>query len=505
MALKQLAAARQQFNCRTDFQERYHLLNPTEEEVETGLDIRSQIGATQPRESWMSAVDENMLSRSASNSHLQVYEVNSNFHILRYVRLCATLPTVRVYETYRDNIQICWPENIGHQIIRKATLYHGQKSAGNLDNVWLDNNMELFVSNKDHYDRMIGNIPCLREWSFELPAYDLTIPQPFYFSAMRAFAIRLFQCKKTQTTFTYDFRLKLSELLCMRKKQSDGSWKRIRFRPEYIEGKQDFSLNVPYLLGRYGLLTSQEISQFLERHPDESVEEFKKKNSFYIDDIECINSSNPVGIGESIDIDVSDIKKPVKGVVITAQNIDAQKQNNRSNYTTDQEIENGWNPVSAISVLYSRDTNLENEPGHRLSLDYPYYCTPAHPRRPGTNLFCTDAISLGSCGTTLNFSKLGTSFRVTVDDTDPRKRAQKDKRTDPRDNGKQEDIDDEEEEKSDPRSFAINFRIITIKKIKYTSDSCHVIETQEEDDSIEDATGDDVAETDIRALSVQSS
>jgi len=78
--------------------------------------------------------------------------------------------------------------------------------------------MKSGAGKRDQYNRMIGSIPCLEEWTTELPGIKLVVPQPYSYSRNTRVGFRTLQSSMNTISHHYKIRTKITDILRMRVK-----------------------------------------------------------------------------------------------------------------------------------------------------------------------------------------------------------------------------------------------------------------------------------------------
>ena len=188
---------------------------------------------------------------------------------------------------------------------------------------------------------MIGNIECLYEWGTEMPGLPLIVPNHIIISRNTRVGLQTLRSSMNTVTYHYKFRNKINEILRMRVKTKKKGWMEIQCKLRYLDIPENTKeISIPELWARYGLMTDIE----REWHK-------KEKQVIYTEDIVIAESDNPTSLG-STDVIKLHCKVPCKALFWVSQNIKHIENRNFSNYTTKDEISNGWNPCSKASLKY---------------------------------------------------------------------------------------------------------------------------------------------------------
>lgn len=328
--------------------------------------------------------------KCSPNENELIYTANNTFDFLLYTYMRQNFPALRVKKELQGKCEICWPHNLGTNIVINAQFKYDDDTPQTIDSVWYDIYPQFYMKPgfRNHYNGCVGNIPALENWSTFLPEYTTNAPQPWYYCRDITLAVPLFYCTLSTVTHHYKMRTKISELLRMRvRKNIDDDWTEIPCNLKYIDGAgATGTLKIPELWGRYAYLTDEE--REFNRCQTERV--------YYIEDIVAAESINQGNFGNNVPIEL-DCKTPCKAIFWVAESLKARKNRNYSNYTTNPDnLYEGWNPVQKVSLVYSGSPRLENMDSDHFDRMESYYHFPSPPEEPGYNAysFAMDSRSL---------------------------------------------------------------------------------------------------------------
>lgn len=319
-----------------------------------------------------------------------VYTASKKFDVLFKSEIHINLFPIKVKGKYKGKIQICYPHNLGHNIPYQGELKVDDDHLQTIDSIWLDINAQFYMKSgagfRHHYKRMIGSVPCLEEWSTELPGLPLVVPQPFHYSKNTRVALLLLNSSMTTVTHKYKLRNKICEILRMRYNlgtESQPNWQEIQPKLRYLDvPTRTKQFPIPELWGRYTIMSDAEREWHKSIDP---VTNEPIKHSIYTEDIIMITSNNPTPIG-STDVIPLHCKSPCKALFWVAQDVKAIENLNFSNYTTDSEnLNNGWNPCSTVSLKYAGAPKIDKLSNKHFDLSEPWDFFPSAPDEPGYN------------------------------------------------------------------------------------------------------------------------
>lgn len=394
------------------------------------------------------------LSSTRSGDNEVIYTVNSKFNYLLWTCLRQRLIPLRVKKELINRVEIAWPHNLALNIPIHADLQFNGDVKQNFDSVWLNIQSQYYMKGKrKHFQNMIGNIPFLEQWSTCLPEFVVQAPQPWYYAKHEALAIPLFLSVK-EVTHTYTIRSKLSELLRMRIKRDDGTWKEIAYNFKFIEGATaDDTLPTPELWGRYALALDNEVG-WAKQRPD---------NKVYIDDIVTLSKDDPKTYGAPVEFELH-TEQPCKAIFWVAENVEAKEHRNFSNFTTNGDnLFEGWNPIVNAKLMYGTEVrfNLDSDVSDRME---PWYMFPSSPCEIGYNAqsIAYDSSSINA-DTGIVFKNLNAKLIVRLGDTDPFLKQAQVKRIDGQINSNElilDELNDHVDDHNNKPKFIVHARLL---------------------------------------------
>lgn len=460
----------------TEFQHGLHLANNEDEEIE------SRFSCEFKKTGWSTTMYMKLTSQAENDCEV-VYEANNKFHYLLYTCLRQRLIALRVKEEYRDFIQICWPHNAFLNYTQRGQLCFDGVPAQTGDDIWFNIVNQFYMKKgsgkRKHFSNMIGNLEFLEEWTDSLPEFTIQFPQDwYYYSKNEGLAIPLFLCSQSRVTHRYKFRNNLADFLRMRfRKSKDAEWEEISYDPRLVEGApSDGKLPLPELWGRYAYITGGELNW--------RKKEGISNNLIYIEDINAWSTEEPKTYNTPINIDLH-MESPCKAMFWVAENLDASKNRNYSNFTTNtNNLREGWNPVSSCKLLYGNNERIPEYDSDIFDRMEPWYRFPSAPREPGYNGYSFSYNSgkiAADIGVVFKSPKLNLNAKLTLKlgDTDPFLRQIKDKRVDDNDKNilsiieglKRDEIRDD---KKNPK-FKVHARFLVMKKLHFVNGRCEII------------------------------
>ena len=361
-------AAKIELDVLTTFQEYLHVHEDPEEH------IPSKFNYTFIKTTWSVNLIEEMDATVKSDGKVITYTTSNKYDFLLYSYLTQKISPMKLRKSVRKKVQICLPHNLGHNIIVRGDLVADGTVIQTIDSTWLDIHSQFFMEPgfRDNHNMAIGNVPFLEEWATHIPGYEITIHQPFFYSKHTAVALPLFLGSLGRVTHQYEFRRELSQILRMRilEDEETNKWKEIPYNWNYMAAvSNDEKFDQPSMYGKYAIITDAERYW----HKGLVLVDDKSKNKaftepdpsykplvIYGENIVEITHKNSFGLGNNVELELSS-NTPAKAMFWVAENIDATKLNNRSNYTTDpNNIMNGWGPISDISLSYGSVVKIKS-------------------------------------------------------------------------------------------------------------------------------------------------
>lgn len=458
----------------TDFQRKIYEPKSQDEEIEARFAYNSK------KSTWSTHLPIKLQCRQETDEI--VYFPNMKFDYLLYTYLRIKLPTLKVKDIYKKNVQICWPHNVGLNIIKQGVLQSDGETCQTINDIWLNIHSQYFMKpgKCSHFNVMIGNVPFLEQWSTLLPEYILTVPQPWYYSNHYGYALPLFLCSGSTITHRYRYRLRFEEILRMRVFNANKQeWTEIPYNFKYLEGvSADEHIAIPELWGRHAEITVDERNWLLEENQK------KKNSSIYIEDVVTYSSENTYHFGSTIPMDLH-CQFPSKTLYWVAENMQATKNRNFSNFTTNaHSLFEGWNPCQYGKLLYGGVERIPESQHELFDRTEPWYHLQTIPREPGYNVisFAYDNIPQIT-DISVVMEEVKGKLVVKIGNTDPFLKKIAIKRIDelPESSADGEDIIPDElkvnknEDLIDKQtSFKLHVCLLIIKKLKFANNKCHV-------------------------------
>lgn len=426
------------------------------------------------------------------------FKAETIFDWLSYVYKVDYRPAIRVKEKMRDRIRIRMCHNSGTNDIMEAKLVYNNEKISSFDRTWTDIDPQYFTEAgyRDHYNKCVGNIKSVEEWSEYIPARSNRVILPFSHCKYHTSGVPLLFFNSTDhATYTFKFINNIAGLLQMQAKRNiiekdkegtetiTGSvWVDIGVNYNYIEGvSATTTLPTPEIWGRYycmdpdekaytkdieskrTLITNPDDEEFINETPGGNYE-------MYTDDIVICDSTGETGYGGTVDIPLT-TKDIVKAIFVVAENVTARKNRNLSNYTTNaNNLYDGYSPIKRISFAHSGETKIELEGSH-LEMIEPFDHFESPPEQHGYHAIalCPRVLNLPTTGIVLEGRQA--KLMVTLGNTDPNLIPLA---TGTIDQGNDDlgDIEEFRDEKKSPQGddkFIVRVRLMVAKKIVISS------------------------------------
>ena len=344
-----------------------------------------------------------------------VYHCSNKFDILCEIESFVQLYPVKVKERYNNTVLIKYHHNLLHNILYQGELKIDGDHIQTIDTVYKDIYAQFFVTKKKMYNIRIGNVDCLQKWNTKLPGMKLSAPEPFSFYRKTQCALPIYK-GDNKIDFEYKLKTHLSDLIKMkvRKRNKDGSyteWKKCKPNLKYLEYNQ--AEIVPELWGRYSQIS--EVERNFRKSINPQTQE-PEKQIIYAEDVNMTSSTNATPIGSKVEIRLESTH-PAKHIFWVGQ----LENGNLSNYSTDLEITNGWNPCAKSAIKYGGSYRVTEMDHTHFDQSEPYDYFPGEPNEPGYNCYTftynPSLISMADNATILK--KNGASLEVTLGNTNP--------------------------------------------------------------------------------------
>lgn len=278
-----------------------------------------------------------------------VYIADSEYSFLYDMEMYQKLPKVVVKKNFRSKIQIALCPYPGINLVNEATAYCGEKkSPYHFDQIWFNIYNQFYNRKSEHFNRYCGHIPMLTDWGHGFPSYQLRIHQPWFFSR-EGFPLPLFRMKE-KVHFNYMVKKSIFDLLRFRIKGDGDNWIEVPFRKafmNYLTVANEGILAPPIMIAEYSKITLEEERAIKENDKHCAVEDII---AFRTDLVDKITPRIQVAIKT---------KYPLKGIFYVAENVDATRLNNFSNFSTcAEDMSEGVSPICSVDPKINGSTSL---------------------------------------------------------------------------------------------------------------------------------------------------
>jgi len=294
------------------------------------------------------------------------YRTSMKFDQLIYTYLTTATPRIKIKDQLKDLVRICWTSNIFHHIIVSGdTMINGNSAVGFGDAPrWLDKQKQHFMKAgagfADLYDEMVGNHKFLTTWTdanhTTLPSYPIMSPQPWFYAENYKKSIPLHLMGENQSfehVYRFDLNIKNFIRIQARKaiRDEEGNitgydeWFDSPFSLDIFDRESEMSIPTPHMWACYSKMTEKE-KQFHRS--------WEQPHNIIATNIIPFRPENPTPSGTKIVVPI-ETDTPVSCFYYVAENLNARKFNNLSNYTTNSKDRySGWEPVKSVVTSYGQ-------------------------------------------------------------------------------------------------------------------------------------------------------
>lgn len=282
-----------------------------------------------------------------------VYEADTTFDILYSNRLKITFPEVKVKKSYLGKVRIAWTNNPAICYCVQYVCTVDNIVSNDFDSGWIDDYMMWGTDrgfNKDR-DFSIGNIPQMVDWtetSIRRKVCIFTVPFHYTYERNGAIPMDLLPngAKVSHTLKFYQDPLKY----LLRVEVFDDEeqvWKPLTDRDSIHKFVDCGDFQDPVLVAKYAHLSQ------LERIERKNMA-IQSKIVIPVHSVEVIKNPNKARYG-TIDKNFLQTEDPVLAVFWKSLNVEAEKINNRCNYTTDpRDVRRGQCPTDYNALYYEK-------------------------------------------------------------------------------------------------------------------------------------------------------
>ena len=328
---------------------------------------------------------------------------SSSMDYLMYTTRIHRLPRIEVLDEYKDTIQICWCHNMGNNVAPLAIFEADDKKIFSIDKGWADDHSQFFAANKANFREMqnrgLGNVDELEEWTNCLEEYVLSINDPWYYSEASALAYPLYYNRGATINHNFVLEDRVDNLLRVRIREPETKqWVYTSgYNPACMKGLDPNNpvLQPPELWGIYARIRKEDRDRVLLDFNPVLDANGKKTSRYTASQKERLIMYTEFVIS-SVDNDIRhynevatihlDTINPCKGITIKALNLDAEENNNLSNYSTNtNDMENGRNPLVSFTQRYGQTVKFKDMHAVHFERIFPMRHCPSCPEDPGYN------------------------------------------------------------------------------------------------------------------------
>lgn len=206
------------------------------------------------------------VSKNTSVKNTIEYTLPTTAHKLIGSFIFTVLPPIRILPTYDTLYRICWPPYVGHHIIVNGKLSDGGVVIQNISGPSIDFDYKLNVIHSESYNKRVGNVKELTEWTTSLPQYPIAKSHPWFYSRSNGSGIPInYPHERGDVKHIYTLRDKICDLLRMQRlDKKKGVWVDIKPDARVLAGSL-VDMPIPELFVKVSNCTDDEHKAFLEK------------------------------------------------------------------------------------------------------------------------------------------------------------------------------------------------------------------------------------------------
>lgn len=272
--------------------------------------------------------------------------------------------TVKADNNGQKKYRIAMTWNPAHQIFNTGALKFNELPVASYDAVALDlvSQFRVPAAKWPLYQKMIGNVPELQEWSSELPSYTVKLPCPFFYAQDPTQSLPIFRATLNRIKEEYTVQTDLRNLIRL---QINDAADVLLDEPIWRDakaGEVDLTSILAVEGNRHLEITEvRHWTKYVLMHDDERELLEDQTYEMVIEQTQSVNGKK-AKVGEHRK--EFRFNGPVKAVFFAMLNKTSELYNNRSNYSDDYRSEvSGSDPVARATLTYDNDSRFENVPG----------------------------------------------------------------------------------------------------------------------------------------------
>lgn len=282
--------AKTEFQSITQQQQRRHSVETKGEEVKSLFSpcFEKVSWHTRHAESFTASVEIGNSSDTVISEDKKVnYSITGGkFDILTKVSLVINYPEIKVKESEKEKVRICYVPKLAHKTVKSFDMHIDSEESfiSTMDERVYELQYQLFIRDKKEYRTDIGDIEELKDWTNHLPAFTADFEQPFFYSMAYSQAFPLFLVSdKSQVIHTYVF-THLKNLIKMQVlDEKTDKWVDTEFDYKYTNLNEGTNYNTPILNGIFSFITEAEKSNY----------RCQSKVKYFFDDIVPVEKKTP--------------------------------------------------------------------------------------------------------------------------------------------------------------------------------------------------------------------
>ena len=286
-----------------------------------------------------------------SNPDFITYKIrNLPYHGLVNTVMVQQIPAITAELGY----EIRWCPNLGSNIIRNGNFKINETELQSLNHRYFDDYIQKIDTNNG-LQRDLGNVPEMQEWSKQLPSFMTLFRIPWFFTLHSSKMFPLYACgKEDEILHEFHLRRYIGDLLMVRRIDTQEI---IPFNESCIK-VSSYTLPVPEMRAEYEFLSDMEC----EHNRCDDIMNKYNNNVFDIDNVKSLDSDNIHGLNTTVNIKIKDMPFPVHTIHWKAVNLEAERFNYLSNYTTSSyDLTKGATPIKWISLSSPNGIIFKNQ------------------------------------------------------------------------------------------------------------------------------------------------